>query len=149
MMNIGRGGIGMRGNALSRYKENKKTLLRLNKSLHRLNERMDSVPIVSGKVMKSREDYPYTEEHMTVQMLEPREATELKRRIKEKEICKIGVEAEIIQAEKIIENISNKSDRDILEMFYFDNMTQADVADMVGYTQARISQIISKYTKDL
>lgn len=139
----------MSGNALSRYKENKKTLLRLNKSLHRLNERMDSVPIVSGKVMKSREDHPYTEEHMTVQMLEPREATELKRRIKEKEICKIGVEAEIIQAEKIIENISNKSDRDILEMFYFDNMTQADVADMVGYTQARISQIISKYTKDL
>lgn len=141
----------MSGNVLSRYKENKKTLMRINKSLHKLSERMNSVPIVSGKVMKSRDDYPYTEEHMTVQMLEPKEATELKRRIKEKEICKVGVEAEIIEAENIIAKISNKSDRDILEMFYFDNMTQTEVANMVGYTQARISQIISKYiyTKDL
>lgn len=139
----------MSRNALSRYKENKKTLLRLSKSLHRLNERMDSVPIVSGKVMKSRDDYPYTEEYMTVQMLEPKEATELKRRIKEKEICKLAVEAELMEAENFIAKIANESDRDILEMFYFDNMTQAEVADMVGYTQARISQIISKYAKDL
>lgn len=141
----------MSGNALSRYKENKKALFQINKSLHRLRERIESVPVVSGKVMKSRDDFPYTEGHMTVQMLEPKEATELKRRIKEKEILKSGVEAEIIEAEKFVAKISNKSDRDILEMFYFDNMTQTEVANMVGYTQARISQIISKYihAKDL
>ena len=56
---------------LNRYKSNKRELALIDRQLDRLNDQLESVPEVSGKVTKSSKDFPYIEEHMTVRMAEP------------------------------------------------------------------------------
>ena len=70
---------------LNRYKTNKRELALIDRQLARLNDQLENVPEVSGKVTKSSKDFPYIEEHMTVRMAEQKAATAIKERIREKE----------------------------------------------------------------
>ena len=133
---------------LKRYKKNKKELEILEKTLERLYAQLEEVPTVSGKVTKSSDDFPYIEEHMTVKMAEPKAATAIKERIRSKEERKERLLVEMAEVEEFIDGLPEGCDKRIMEMVYLEDMSQEDVAELVGYTQGRIAQIIAKVAKD-
>ena len=130
----------MKREQLNRYKKNKREIERLKEVIEKLQERIDDIPVVSGKVTKSSDEFPYIEQHIQVEMKKPEVLTPLKRRIREKEKKK--------DVEKYIENIPEGITKSIFEMVYLDGMTQNEVAEYLGYTKGRISQIITETVKD-
>lgn len=127
---------------LNKYKKNKRDIENLDGIIAKLQERLDAVPVVSGKVTKSSDDFPYIEEHVQVMVEEPKAATALKMRIHEKEKRKDQLIRENEEVEKYIAAMLDGTAKDIFEMVFLDGMTQREVAECVGYTQARISQIL-------
>ena len=127
---------------LSKYKKNKRDIENLDGIIAKLQERLDAVPVVSGKVTKSSDDFPYIEEHVQVRVEEPKAATALKMRIREKEKRKDQLIQENEEAEKYIAAMPDGTAKDIIEMVFLDGMTQKEAAECEGYTQARISQIL-------
>ena len=85
---------------------------------------------------------------MTVRMAEPRAATAIKDRIREKEIRQEQLMREIDEVRDFIEGLPEGIEKQVLEMVYLENMSQRDAAGMTGYSYGRISQIISSVTKD-
>lgn len=133
---------------LSRYKPNVKELDLISDQIDRLNERLENVPEVSGKVTKSSKDFPYIEEHVTVRMKEPKEASAIKDKLREKEKRQEQLSKEITEVREFIENLPEGIERQIMDLVYLEGMNQAEVADALGYTRGRISQIISGTVKD-
>ena len=133
---------------LKKYKSNKRRIAGIKKTIDRLVEQLDNVPVVSGKVMKSGDEFPYIEQHVKVVMEEPKEATRLKERIREKREDLGRLEQENEEVEKYIEQLPVGIKKEIFEMVYLDGMTQEAVADIVGYSKGRVSQIISETIKD-
>ena len=127
---------------LSKYKKNKRDIENLDGIIAKLQERLDAVPVVSGKVTKSSDDFPYIEEHVQVRVEEPKAATALKMRIHEKEKRKDQLIRENEKVEKYIAAMPDGTAKDIFEMVFLDGMTQRETAECMGYTQARISQIL-------
>ena len=138
----------MKRELLNRYKQNKRELALIDRQLERLNGRLESVPEVSGKVTKSGDDFPYIEEHVTVRMAEPKTATAIKDRIREKETRQQELMSEIREVEEFISGLPEGMEKNILEMVYLEDMSQRDAAEMTGYSYGRISQIISGVIKD-
>lgn len=134
---------------LNRHKQNKRELALIERQLDRLYERLENVETVSGKVTKSGDDFPYIEEHVTVQMAEPKAATAIKDQIRAKEARQMVLQKEVEQVEDFIDALPDGIEKRVMEMVYLDDMTQRETADAVGYTQARVSQIIHGISKDL
>lgn len=132
---------------LNMYKPNKKELVLINRQLDRLNDRLEEVPVIQGKVSGSSKDYPYIESHVTVQMAEPKAASAIKDRIREKKKRKAWLEAEISEVEEFISAMPNGIEKQVFEMVYLDDMSQGDAAEMIGYSKGRISQIISNFVE--
>lgn len=133
---------------LKKHKKNKKELEILEKTLDRLYAQLEEVPTVSGKVTKSSDDFPYIEEHMTVKMAEPKAATAIKDRIRHNEDRKKKLMKEIEVVENFIDGLPEGCDKRIMEMVYMEDMSQEDVAELVGYTQSMVSRIIKGTLKD-
>lgn len=133
---------------LNRYKPNVKELDLIAEQIDRLNERLENVPEVSGKVTKSSRDFPYIEEHVTVRMKEPREATAIKDKLREKERRQAKLSQEVTEVREFIEDLPEGVERQIMEMVYLEGMSQREVSESIGYTQGRISQIIADLVKD-
>jgi len=133
---------------LKRHKKNKMELELINDQLAGLNERLDNVEIISGKVTKSSDDFPYIEEHMTVQMAEPKAATELKRKIRKKEKRREILLSEIEEVDDFIAGMPEGIDKQIFEMVYLEGMPQREAGRRTGYTQGRVAQIINNFLKD-
>lgn len=138
----------MKREVLNRYKQNKRQLALIDRQLDRLNDQLENVPEVSGKVTKSSKDFPYIEEHMTVRMAEPKVYTAIKDRILEKETRQQELMSEIREVEEFISGLPEGMEKNILEMVYLEDMSQRDAAEMTGYSYGRISQIISGAIKD-
>ena len=85
---------------------------------------------------------------MTVRMAEPKAATAIKERIRHNEDRKKKLMKEIEAVENFIDGLPEGCDKRIMEMVYLEDMSQEDVAELVGYTKGRISQIISSLVKD-
>ena len=134
---------------LNRYKKNKRELAMIKTQLEKLHDRLEDVPVVRGKVSGSSKDFPYIESHMTVQMAEPKAASGIKDRIREREARQKVLRNEIEEVEDFIAGFPEGIEKSVLELVYLEDMSQADVADQVGYTQARVSQIIRDVAKDL
>lgn len=133
---------------LNRHKQNKRELALIEGQLERLYERLEGVETVSGKVTKSGDDFPYIEEHITVQMAEPKAAAAIEDRIREKEARREKLLAEIEEVENFISSLPEGIEKQVLEMVYLENMSQRDAAEVVGYSHGRVSQLISKAVKD-
>lgn len=134
---------------LNRYKKNKRELAMIERQVDRLYERLETVETISGKVTKSGDDFPYIEEHVTVQMAEPKAASGIKDRIRAREARVKVLENEIEEVEDFIEGLPEGIEKSVLELVYLEGMSQNDAAEEVGYTQARVSQIIRDTIKDL
>ena len=133
---------------LKKYKSNKRRIAGIKKTIDRLVEQLDNVPVVPGKVTKSGDEFPYIEQHVKVVMEEPKEATRLKERIREKQQDLSRLEQENEEVERYISQLPEGKKKEIFEMVYLDGMTQEAVADIVGYSKGRVSQIISETIKD-
>lgn len=133
---------------LNRHKSNKRELALIEKQLDRLYERLENVETVSGKVTKSGDDFPYIEEHITVQMAEPKAATAIKDRIREKEARREKLLAEIEEVESFIASLPESIEKEIMEMIYIDGMSQQDVGDTLNLERSGISKKINACLKD-
>lgn len=133
---------------LKRYRANRRELLSLERTLERLYAQLEDVPEVSGKVSKSSDDFPYIEQHVTVQMQEPKKASEIKDRIRKKEKRHKALLADMEEAERIIMKMPEGLSRQILELVYLEGMSQQKVGEVVGYTQSMVSKIIKTTMKD-
>ena len=58
------------------------------------------------------------------------------------------VEKLITEIELFIAEIPDSRDRQIFELIYIDGKKQREVAEKVGYSRSRISQVINGYLKD-
>lgn len=132
---------------LSKYKKNKRDIENLDGIIAKLQERLDAVPVVSGKVTKSSDDFPYIEEHVQVRVEEPKAATALKMRIHEKEKRKDQLIQANEEVEKYIAAMPDGAAKDIFEMVFLDGMTQKEVGESVGYTQSMVSKVIKDTLK--
>lgn len=133
---------------LNRHKQNKRELALIERQLDKLYERLECVETVSGKVTKSGDDFPYIEEHITVQMAEPKAATAIKDRIREKENRRGQLLVEIREVESFISGLPDGIEKRVMEMVYLEDMSQRDTAEAVGYTQSMVSRIIKGALKD-
>lgn len=139
----------MNRDLLNRYKQNKRELELIDAALARLEAQLDGVAIVPGKVTKSSDDFPYIEEHVSVEMPEPMEASRIREKMAAKEKRRSEIAWEMRQVEEYIEGMPDGIDKQIFEMVYLDGMTQQEAGESAGYTQARISQVINRGLKDL
>ena len=56
--------------------------------------------------------------------------------------------AEIQEVEEFLDGIGDVEIKEIFELLYVDVKKQREVADIIGYSRGRISQITSEYLKD-
>ena len=132
----------MNRKTLRQYRALKKELLLIDQGIDRLRERAMDVPTVAGKVTGSSRDWPYIETHYPVWMDEPKEADEIRRRLRIKEKRREEVSQLAVEIEQFIAGIPDSTDRQIFELLFLEGITQQDAANIVGYTQARVSQRI-------
>ena len=135
--------------AFSQYQRNRREIALIDAALARLESQLDEVAIVPGKVTKSSDDFPYIEEHVPVEMPEPREASRIREKMAAKEKRRSEIAREMRMVEEYIEGMPEGIDKQIFEMVYLDGMTQTEAGESVGYTQGRVSQIINGGLKDL
>jgi len=120
----------------------------IDKRLDKLYERQENVPTVLGKVTGSSRNFPYTEVRTSVLMDEPKEMDEIDKQIRIREKRREQVEKLITEIEQFIAEIPDSRDRQIFELIYIDGKKQREVAEKVGYSRSRISQVINGYLKD-
>lgn len=133
---------------LNQYRALKKEIKILDDSIDKLRERALDIPTVIGKVQSSQAEFPYIEQHISVQMDEPNESDVIKRRIRIKEKRKEEANRLILEIEQFISGIPDSTDRQIFELIYLQGKKQREVAEAVGYSRGRIPQKVSQYLKD-
>lgn len=131
---------------LKRHKKNKDRLKRIDEKIEELCGR--EVQVVSGKVTGSSKDFPYTEVRTSVLMYEPYENDRINKRIREYEEERLVLLQEVEEVDQYIEAIKDSEVREIFELSFVEGKKQREVADAIGYSRGRISQIISEYLKD-
>lgn len=131
---------------LKKHKKNKDRLKRIDEKIEELCGR--EVQVVSGKVTGSSKDFPYTEVRTLVQMYEPYENERINKRIREYETERLVLLQEVEEVDQYIEEIKDYEVREIFELSFVEGKKQREVADTIGYSRGRISQIISEYLKD-
>lgn len=130
---------------LNMYKTNKKELVLINRQLDRLNDQLEKIPVIQGKVSGSSKDYPYIESHVTVQMREPKAASTIKDRIRGRKKRKVWLETEISEVEEFISAMPEGIEKQIFEMVYLDDMTQEEVGEILLMERSSVSKKISDY----
>lgn len=133
---------------LKQYGALKRELQMLDDKLDKLYERQENIPEVMGKVTGSSQDFPYTQVRTTVRMAEPKENDAIKKLIRIKEQRREQVNDLIVEIEEFIAGIPDSETRQIFELSFVEGKKQREVADAIGYSRGRISQIISEYMKD-
>lgn len=133
---------------LKQYRALKKEIASLDKAIDKLQDRAIDIPTVIGKVKGSSHDFPYIEEHFSVQMDEPREADMISRRMQIRQQRKEECEKLALEIEQFVREIPDSTDRQIIEMVFLEGMQLQDAGENVGYTKGRVSQKISAILKD-
>lgn len=131
---------------LKKYKPNKDRLIRIEEQIQELCERESTV--VMGKVTGSSADFPYTEVRTSVQMYDPYENENVRQQIRRKEADRLRILKEQEEVEDYINGIDDPEIKEIFKLAFVEGKKQQEVADIIGYSRGRISQIISEYLKD-
>lgn len=118
------------------------------KAIDKLYDRAMDIPVVLGKVTGSSRDFPYTEVRTSVLMDEPKEEDEIERRMRIKKARREQIRESVLEIEEFIAAIPDSTDRMIFELIFLEGKKQREAANVVGYTQGRVSQIICNYIQD-
>lgn len=130
---------------LNQYKALQREIPKLKKDIQKLEEKLSQVPVVAGKVTKSSDEFPFIEEHVSVEMEEPKAATEIKKQIRLKEQRMEQAERDKTEIEQFINEIEDSNDRQVFELYFLENKKQVQVAHILGYERSSISKIINRY----
>ena len=84
----------------------------------------------------------------SVQMYDPYEEENVRRQIRRKEADRLLILKEQKEVEDYINGIDDPEIKEIFELAFVEGKKQQEVADIIGYSRGRISQIISEYLKD-
>ena len=133
---------------LKQYGALKKELVLINQGIERLRRRAEQIPTIRGKVTGSSRDWPYIETHFPVEMDEPKEADEIRRRLRIKESRKAAVSRLVVEIEEFIAGIPDSIDRQIFEMCFLQGMRQQEAAEALGFSRSRVAQKIGDILKD-
>lgn len=133
--------------AFDRHQRNRREIALIDAALARLEAQLDGVAIVPGKVTKSSDDFPYIEEHVSVEMPEPREASRIREKMAAKEQRRSEIAREMHQVEEYIEGMPDGIDKQIFEMVYLDGMTQQEVGEILSLERSGISKKINAHFK--
>ena len=139
-------GILMDQQRLKKHKTNRERLKRLEEKIQDLCS--TEAEEVMGKVRGSSKDFPYTEVRTSVLMADPYEQEKIDKQIRKAEAERRLLKADIDEVDEYIEAIGDPEIKEIFELAFVDGKKQQEVADIVGYSRGRISQIISGYLKD-
>lgn len=131
---------------LKKHKANKERLKRLEEKIQDLCS--TEAEEVMGKVRGSSKDFPYTEVRTSVLMADPYEQEKIDKQIRKAEAERMLLKADIDEVDEYIEEIGDPEIKEIFELAFVEGKKQQEVADIVGYSRGRISQIISEYLKD-
>ena len=131
---------------LKKHRANKERLKRLEEKIQDLCS--TEAEEVMGKVRGSSKDFPYTEVRTSVLMADPYEQEKIDKQIRKAEAERRLLKADIDEVDEYIEAIGDPEIKEIFELAFVDGKKQQEVADIVGYSRGRISQIISGYLKD-
>lgn len=118
-----------------------------NKAIDRLYDRLDNVPVVAGKVVGSSCNFPYTEVRTTVQMDEPVESDEIKRRLKIREARQEKIREAVLEIEEFIAGLPDSEIRQVFEMCFLDGKKQWEVADAIGVERSTVSKRVDGILK--
>lgn len=131
---------------LKKYIPNKARLKRIEE---RISDLCTTEPEeIMGKVRGSSKDFPYTKVRTSVMIPDPDEQGRINEQIRRKEAERLQVLEEIQEVEEFLDRIEDVELREIFELLYVDGKKQREVADIIGYSRGRISQITSGYLKD-
>ena len=139
-------GILMDKQRLKKHKGNKERLKRLEEKIQDLCS--TEAEEVLGKVRGSSKYFPYTEVRTSVVMHDPYEQEKINKQIRKTEAERMLLKAEVDEVDEYIEAIGDPEIKEIFELAFVEGKKQREVADIVGYSRGRISQIISGYLKD-
>ena len=131
---------------LKKHKANKERLKRLEEKIQDLCS--TEAEEVMGKVRGSSKDFPYTEVRTSVVMADPYEQEKIDKQIRKAEAERMLLKADIDEVDEYIEAIGDPEIKEIFELAFVEGKKQQEVADIVGYSRGRISQINSGYLKD-
>lgn len=131
---------------LKKHKANKERLKRLEEKIQDLCN-MEAEEVM-GKVRGSSKYFPYTEVRTSVVIPDPYEQEKINEQIRKKETERMLLKAEVDEVDEYIEAIVDPEIKVIFELAFVEGKKQQEVADIVGYSRGRISQIISGYLKD-
>ena len=131
---------------LESYQSLKRLLERNNRKIE--NEKSKELSVVSGKVKSSMDEFPFIETRVSVQMDKPDEVAASNRKIEKWRIENENAEKQIKLIEEFINGIKEIQTKEILTYRYLDGKPIKEVADILGYTKGRISQIITRCLKD-
>lgn len=133
--------------AFDRHQRNRREIALIDAALARLESQLDEVAIVPGKVTKSSDDYPYIEEHVSVEIPEPSEASRIREKMAAKEKRRSEIAREMRMVEEYIEGMPEGIDKQIFEMVYLDGMTQQEVGEILSLERSGISKKINAHFK--
>ena len=132
---------------LKQYRALKRELVLIDQGIEELQRRAERIPTVRGKVTGSSHDWPYIETHYPVEMDEPKEADEIRRRLRIKENRKVTVSRMVVEIEEFIAGIPDSADRQIFEMCFLQGKRQQEVAKILNMDQSTISVRIRERLK--
>lgn len=130
---------------LKQYLPLQREIQLLDKKIDKLYERQEALPTVMGKVTKSSDDFPYIEEHVSVQMDEPKEAEEIRKLLLIRENRRKQAKRLSHEIEKFIAAIPDSTDRQIFELTFLEGKRQREVAEEVGLERSVVSKRITNY----
>lgn len=128
---------------IGQYRALKREIKQLEESIEKLRKQADELPTVAGKVQASQKDFPYIEEHVTVEMSDPKQEDTIMRRIIIRERRLVDAQKAALEIEQFIAGIKDSTDRQILELAYLDGKTQEEIADIVNLERSTVSKRIS------
>ena len=136
----------MNRKTLEGYQANKRLVERNKQKIE--DEQCKDIPVVRGKVTGSSHDFPYIEQRFSVQMEEPMEVDKSQKRISKWQLEIAKAEQEIDEVEQFIGGIEDVKTKEIFTYRYIDGMKVGEIAERIGYSHGRVSQIIAKFIKD-
>ena len=105
-------------------------------------EESKDIDVVYGKVKSSMAEFPYIPTHVAVQMKEPKD-DKSNRRISQWKLEIDKAERQNKEVEAFISSITDVRAREIFSLRYIEGKKVSEIAEEMGYSKGRISQIIS------
>lgn len=130
---------------LKQFCQLQRELETLDEKIDKLYDRQAALPTVMGKVTKSSDEFPYIEEHVSVQMDEPKEADEIRKVKLIRENRREQVRKTLLEIEQFIASIPDSTDRQIFEKAFLEGKKQIVVAEEVGLDRSVVSKRITNY----